>query len=423
MNFRKRYTFLLLFSILLFDSCSRHYRHPDLPSDQAVSRLSSDSMKLVNRPYASFLTGDDLPIASLQQAIEKTLLYYERIPGKRQFRYGSLRYSAKEVAISMRLFLSALDRTKNRDELVAELQKTFYIFESIANREDQVMLTGYYEPIFKGSLQRSDKFNVPIYGLPKDLRVLELEKFRKSLRYRTIVFRMKNNKLTPYHSREEIMEQGVLSEKAKILAWMQDPIDLFFLQVQGSGILVLPSGKRLKLSYAGSNGRPYSSIGKLLVEEERLLLEEVSMGRIREYLNTHPHELKRVLYHNFSYTFFHVNESEEHPRGSLNVPLTPHRSIAMDVTVFPKGSLGYLAADLPDFNKKLEYQGLRPFARFIVSQDTGGAIKGPGRVDVFWGNGAMAEKSAGMMRTFGKLYFIIAKKEILNEITGNSPAD
>jgi len=414
---------LLLCSFLLIDSCSRQFRRSDLPSDQIVSQYSSTSMKLVNRPYTEMLTGDDLPLSGLQRSIEQTLTYFDKIPQSRLFKYGNLKYSASEISTSMRLFLSLLEKSKNDKDLIIELQKSFLIFESVANKDEQVMLTGYYEPLFKGSLQKSSRYKVPVYGLPRDHHILHLETFRKSLKYRTIIYRIKNGKLIPYHSRKEIMEQNILSEKAKTLAWMQDPVDLFILQVQGSGILVLPSGRRVKLSYAGSNGLPYSSIGKLLVEKNKLLLEEVSMETIREYLNTHPEELKQILYHNKSYVFFNLSETNENPRGSLNVPLTPHRSIALDVTVFPKGSLGYLISDIPDFDEQLEYKGQKPFARFIVSQDTGGAIKGPGRVDLFWGNGPLAEKSAGTMRSFGKLYFIIAKKEVLSKIIPSSPAD
>jgi len=380
-------------------------------------------MILVNRSYGDFFAGDDKPVDSLRQAIEQTLLYYDIIPADRQFAYGSLAYSAKEVASSMRLFLKLLDQAGDRREFISALQKQFYVFESVSNRKNQVMLTGYYEPLFKGSLEPSAAYPVPVYGLPEDLNVLDLSRFRESLKYRTIVYRVSGDQLVPYYTREEIMEQGVLEGKAAILAWMRDPIDLFFLQVQGSGILELPDGKHMKLSYAGSNGQPYASIGKLLVDEERLKLEDVSMGSIREYLDAHPEEQKRILYHNHSYTFFNIAESDENPRGSLNVPLTPHRSIALDVTVFPKGSLGYLAADRPHFDENLDYQGLKPFSRFVLAQDTGGAIKGPDRVDVFWGSGPLAEISAGTMRTFGNLYFIIAKKETLQQISSVSQAD
>jgi len=412
-----RFVVLLLCGILLIDSCSRLLRSPDLPSDQLVADYSSNSMKLVNRPYSEFITGDDLPLSGLKQSVTQSLVYFDKIPQDQRFKYGNLTYSAGEISVSMKLFLSLVKKTKSDHDLIVELEKKFLIFESAANKGAQVMLTGYYEPIFRGDLQPSPRYNVPVYALPKDLHVLSLETFRKSLKYRTIVYRLKNGKLIPYHSREEIMEQNILEQKAEILAWMQDPVDLFFLQIQGSGILVLPAGRRVKLSYAGSNGLPYSSVGKLLVEENKLLLEDVSMGSIREYINTHPQELKPILYHNQSYTFFNLSETNENPRGSLNVPLTPHRSIALDVTIFPKGSLGYLVSDIPDFDEQLQYKGQKSFARFIVSQDTGGAIKGPGRVDLFWGNGLLAEKSAGTMRSFGKLYFIIAKKEILSKIT------
>jgi membrane-bound lytic murein transglycosylase A len=381
----------------------------------SVAEYSSTSMTLFNRPYSEFMKGDDLPVRGLKLSVTQSLSYFDKIPQNRLFKYGNLLYSAGEIAASMRLFLSLLEKADNDRDLLVKMERNFLIFESAANEDERVMLTGYYEPLFNGDLQQSPRFNIPVYGLPQDLQVLNLETFRKSLKYRTIVYRLKNGKLIPYHSREEIMEQHILVKKAKILAWMQDPVDLFFLQVQGSGILVLPSGRRIKLSYAGSNGLPYSSIGKQLVAENKLSLEAVSMGSIREYIRTHPQELKQILYHNKSYTFFNLAKTNENPRGSLNVPLTPHRSIALDVTIFPKGCLGYLVSNVPEFDKQLRYKGQKSFARFIVSQDTGGAIKGPGRVDLFWGNGSLAEKSAGMMRSFGKLYFIIAKKEILRD--------
>ncbi|MBU2644429.1 MltA domain-containing protein [bacterium] len=423
MLIHKGFFFLVMLSAVLFNSCTREFRPRYLPSDQVVSQYSTFEMRLVNRPYTEILLGDDLPVEGLRQAIENTLTYLDIIPQDQEFEYGKLKYTASEVAQSMRLFLEVLAGVANDRELVSELEKKFFIFESVANKDSQVMLTGYYEPVFKGSLQPSETYNVPVYGPPSDLNVLNLEQFRKSLKYRTIVYRMENGQLVPYHTREEIMEQNVLDEKAEILAWMQDPVDLFFLQIQGSGILILPSGDYIKLSWAGANGQPYSSIGKLLVTENKLLLEEVSMERIREYIKTHPEELKQILYHNKSYTFFNLEENMENPRGSLNVPLTPLRSIALDVTVFPKGSLGYLVSDVPEFDEKLEFKGVKPIARFVASQDTGGAIKGPGRVDLFWGNGPLAEKSAGMMRSFGKIYFIIAKKTVLDEITSVSRSD
>jgi len=146
----------------------------------------------------------------------------------------------------------------------------------------------------------------------------------------------------------------------------------------------------------------------------------VSMGSIRQYMNTHPRERDRILYHNKSYTFFNISEESGNPKGNLNVSLTPHRSIATDTEAFPKAALGFMTSELPVFDENWELKEWQPFSRFVVNQDTGGAIKGPDRVDLFWGNGALAAKSAGTMRRHGKLYFLIAKKEIISKISQRS---
>ena len=391
-----------------------------LPSSGTVARYSSDSMKLINSRFSSFLTGDDLSRNSLNKAIAQSLKYLEVIPDDRIFYYGKVPYPAHQVAASMKLFQEILNQKFSYEQLVKELEEKFYAFASSANADNQVLLTGYYEPIFEGALERSSVFNIPVYTLPDDLLVLELGSFRDSLKNRTIVYRQDNNRIVPYYSRREIMNNKVLEGQQKELAWMKDPIDLFFMQVQGSGMLLLPSGQKLKLSYAGSNGRRYSSIGKLLIANGKMDLDEVSMGSIREYMNQHPEDRDRILFHNESYTFFNISDEPGNPKGNLNVPLTPHRSIATDTGSFPKGGLAFISSELPIFDERGLLKGWRPFSRFVLNQDTGGAIKGADRVDLFWGNGALAAKSAGTMRRHGTLYFFVAKKEVLDKFSHSS---
>lgn len=174
---------------------------------------------------------------------------------------------------------------------------------------------------------------------------------------------------------------------------------------------MLPSGDQLKVAYDGSNGHRYSSIGKLLVEDGKMVLEDVSMQSIRAYLKENPDSRNEILYQNNSYTFFKASQNEGGPNGNINVPLTRHRSVASDSSIFPKGALGYIVSEFPAFEDSWDNMVSTPFARFVLNQDTGGAIRGPGRVDLFWGNGALAERSAGTMRSFGKIYFLVAKKE------------
>ena len=418
------FKFLLLIAGVLsvLNGCTKEIYDPQrfLPARKVLS-LSSSSMVLVNQPYHHFLKGDDLSLDSLKKAIGYSLDYYRIIPPDTIFNFGKLAYTAEEIIKSFELFLSIVNRVKRYDTLIDELELKFYLFKSSQNDEEEgVLFTGYYEPVFPGNLERTKEYNVPVYQIPDDLLVLDLGDFRDSLTNRTIVYRVLNNQVLPYYTRQEIMEKRVLEGKGKEIAWMKDPIDLFFMQIQGSGILQLPSGQKLRLGYAGANGHRYTSIGKVLVDDELMKLEEVSMESIRQYLDDHPESRDKILYHNQSYTFFMLSQDERGPRGNINVPLTEHRSIAVDTNIFPKGALAYVEAEIPVFIKNWKDSSTSPFTRFTVLQDTGGAIKGPGRVDLFWGNGMLAEKSAGSMRSFGKLYILIAKKEALASISATN---
>jgi membrane-bound lytic murein transglycosylase A len=402
--------------IILFNGCSKEiYDSDKYLSSKQVASLSSKSMRLVHEPFRYHLSGDDLTIISLKEAIAQSIEYYKRVPSDTIFYFGKLKYTAHEMIISFRLFLSVIDTEQSYEKIMNRLESEFYLFESVHNNKNSgVLFTGYYEPIFEGSLKRTKKFTIPVYAIPKDLLVLKLGRFRNSLKNRTIVYRMIDNTILPYYTRRQIMQKNILAGQNREIAWMKDPVDLFFMQIQGSGILQLPSGKKVKLRYAGSNGHHYSSIGKLLVDKGAMELKEVSMQSIRQYLKDNPGLRDRILYHNKSYTFFTLEETVDGPRGNIGVPLTPHRSIATDSSIFPKGALAYIVSEIPVFTKNWREFTLEPFSRFSVIQDTGGAIRGPGRVDLFWGNGILAEKSAGTMRSFGKLYFLVAKPEVLN---------
>ncbi len=418
-----KFLLLILGVLSILNGCTKEIYDPGrfLPARKVIA-LSSSSMILVNQPYHHFLKGDDLTIKSLQKAINYSLDYYNKIPATTRFKFGKLIYTSSEVVRSFELFQEIINKVNDYDRLIDELELNFYLFRSSKNEDGEgVLFTGYYEPLFPGSFKKTDEYTVPVYGPPNDLLVLNLGEFRDSLVNRTIVYRVINNQILPYYTRREIMEEKVLEGKNMEIAWMKDPVDLFFMQIQGSGILELPSGKQIRLSYNGSNGHRYSSIGKLLVDEKLMALEDVSMGSIRQYLTDHPESRDRILYHNQSYTFFALDDDDRGPKGNINVPLTRHRSIAVDTSIFPKGALAYIETEMPVFKKNWSESSTAPFARFAVIQDTGGAIKGPGRVDLFWGNGTLAEKSAGSMRSFGKFYVLIAKKEALSAFAKGRP--
>ena len=405
---------VLIIPILLLN-CTTNTRIITLPPLKR-SPLSSENMLLVDVPYQEIIVRDDFSKKSLLNSIEQSLLYLDKIPPESKFSYGSKTYTAAEVISSMKLFTYLLNTYSDKAVFIEKLEEYFHLFESPSNDANRVLFTGYYEPIFKGSLTKTKEYIVPVYGMPDDLIMLNLGKFRKSLRQRTIIARLHKGKVVPYYSRKEIMFDKVIAGRNLEIAWMRDPVDLFFLQIQGSGILELPDGNRVQLSYSGSNGREYSSIGKLLLDRGKMKLEEISMGSIRKYLADHPAERDKILSHNKSYTFLRMEKKKGAPRGSINVPLTPLRSIASDAFLFPKAALGFIRTEVPKFDEHWNVTQSRSISRFVLNQDTGGAIRGPGRIDLFWGNGKLAEKSAGVMRSYGRVYFLIAKKDILAEL-------
>ena len=186
-------------------------------------------------------------------------------------------------------------------------------------------------------------------------------------------------------------------------------MDVFFLQIQGSGKVYLDDGDVINVHYHTTNGQPYRSIGKLLIDEEKITVEEMSMQKIREYLNNHPEEMDGVFNYNPSYVFFKIEP--EGPLGNINVKLTPGRSIALDRFIFPKGALVFIQTEKPVVDSAGQIHRWQPFSRFALNQDTGGAIRGPGRADLFWGNGPYAEIAAGHMKHTGKLFFLVLKPD------------
>ena len=198
-----------------------------------------------------------------------------------------------------------------------------------------------------------------------------------------------------------------MNDFVQFLAFADNPIDVFFLHIQGSGIVTLDNGETLRVNYDESNGQPYYAIGKWLVQQEILTLENVSMQSIREYLEKHPDELEEIFITNPSYVFFRV--VDEGPMGSIGVPVTAFRSIATDAYLFPRGALCYVETQIPVFDDRDKITGWQAYSGFVLNQDTGGAIRGPGRVDLFTGYGKKSKLIAGHMKQFGTFYFLVKK--------------
>lgn len=264
---------------------------------------------------------------------------------------------------------------------------------------DAGLITGYYEPLLKGSRSPSIRYRFAIYGVPEDLLTVDLGEVYPELKHLRLRGRVQGRKVVPYYSRAEI-DTGAAPLKGRELLWVDNAVELFFLQIQGSGRVELDTGETIRLGYADQNGYPYKSIGKLLVERGELPLEKASMQGISEWGRRSPEKLTELLNQNSSYVFFReLPATLSGPVGSLGVPLTAGRSLAIDPRVIPQGAPVFLSATWPNSPK--------PLNRLMVAQDSGGAIKGAVRADVFWGFGPDAEKLAGAMKQGGRLWVLL----------------
>jgi membrane-bound lytic murein transglycosylase A len=269
------------------------------------------------------------------------------------------------------------------------------------------LITGYYEPILPGSRTRTDRFHYPVYGVPEDLVSVDLERVAPELKGLRLRGRIDGHRLVPYWSRAEIEDSardgdGAAAFRAPVLAWVDDPVELFFMQIQGSGQIQFAGGERLRLGYADQNGHPFRSMGRALVERGELSLEQASMQGIKAWAAAHPRKLREALDTNPSYVFFRelpaLAPPADGPIGALGTPLSPGYSLAGDPRAVPLGAPVYLATTSP--------LSTQPLRRLMAAQDTGGAIRGAVRGDFFWGTGAEAGVLAGRMRQRGRMWIL-----------------
>jgi len=260
------------------------------------------------------------------------------------------------------------------------------------------LVTGYYEPVLSGSRKRTERYPYPVYGLPSDLVVVDLASLYPELTGMRLRGRIEGRRVVPYYSRAEIdtHSNGLV---APIIAWVADPVELFFLQIQGSGQIALDdTGERIRIGYADQNGHPYSSLGRYLVQQGELPLEQASMQGIQSWAAANPAKLREALNANASYIFFREIANSAGPIGALGVPLTAGYSLAVDRRYVPLGAPVYLATTYPNSPEPLE--------RLMAAQDTGGAIRGAVRADFYWGTGNEAGQQAGRMRQQARMWLL-----------------
>lgn len=276
--------------------------------------------------------------------------------------------------------------------------------QSVAkNGNTQGLVTGYYEPLIHGSRTQSSGTQRPILATPNDMLTVDFVKIYPELRSMNLRGRLAGKKVLPYWTRaelEKLRAEGKLP--ARILLWADDPVDLFFLQIQGSGQVELPDGSRVRIGFAEHNGHPYRSIGNWLIERGELASHQASMQGIRQWVHRNPHRLDELLNSNPRFVFFReLPAGEGGPIGALGVPLHAERSIAVDPAHVPLGAPVFLSTTWPLSDK--------PLNRLLMAQDTGSAIKGAVRADFFWGFGDEAGEQAGKMRQQGKMWILWPK--------------
>jgi len=275
------------------------------------------------------------------------------------------------------------------------------------------LFTGYYVPLFEGRKTRSETFSVPLYGVPDNLLTIDLGNFNPHWKGRRLIGRLVGHQVLPFHTREAI-DGGAIKENAPVIVWLNNVFDRLVFEIQGSGVVRLEDGSLIFLGYAGENGAPYRAIANVLIQQGVMNRDNASMSRIRSYFEAHPETMRQVLNQNESFVFFTAMKQRE-AVGSQGTELTPGYSLAVDLHFIPIGTPLWLNTRQPNMHDNQDI----PFHRLMIAQDTGGAIRGIVRGDVFWGEGEEAETMAGNMRHPGD-YILLLPKTVAERVLSKS---
>ena len=303
---------------------------------------------------------------------------------------------------------SSVDST-NTASVRAFFEAHFSPYRISADGNDVGLVTGYYEPLLAGSRTPTPDYPIALYGAPDDLLIVDLADLYPELKDKRVRGRVQGRKVVPYWSRAELERNPELL-RGKALAYVADPVEAFFLEIQGSGRVALNDGSVMRLGYADQNGHPYRSVARVLIDRGELTRDTASMQAISNWVKAHPDQARALLDENPSYVFFRelpraapgsLEAAIDGPFGSLGVPLVAERTIAVDARYVPLGAPVYLVTTQPTSNATI--------ARLTLAQDTGGAIRGPVRADFFWGFGTQAGREAGRMRQDGRMWLLWPK--------------
>ncbi|MDO5674736.1 MAG: MltA domain-containing protein [bacterium] len=378
--------------------------------------LWADTQAELLPPDAIPLFSDDLHYQGLKESLEQSLAYLDKLPPERQFSLAGHCVDQPRLKKTLQVFLelvrsepdtARLNRTMREKFLIYRVVPSANITSAQSEGTKPLLLTGYYLPVFKGSLQKMPPYIYPLYRVPKAL-------VQQKTATGTSIGRWEKGRLLPFWSRKEIEQGNLLAGKE--LVWLQDPFDAFLVHIQGSALIQLREDQSIRaLRFAAKNGRPYTSIGSYLVRNGKMRLEEVSMESLRRYLEAHPQEREQILRQNESYIFFSWGKVGP-AYGSLNRPLTPGRSVAADQKLYPPGMIAFVRSSIPQTGQAEQGKPTKParrvpLERFVTVQDSGSAITGLHRLDLFCGTGEAAGQVAGEMKERGEVFLLLSKDD------------
>lgn len=407
-------TVWLLVLLLFVSSCAR-----------TPLKKRQDALRPTSAPSLS----DDLNLIPLAAAVRTQAVTHKRESNASQkLTFGPRTITREEYAYGLEVFAKLAETNPDREGFFNEVKRWFEFYEVYGNDSGwgEVLVTSYYEPEIRGASRKTKEYTQPLLKAPADLVEVATSKYDDrfadvgTMRGRLVASPNAASKLqmVPYYTRDEIDRIGVLKNRGLELCWV-DPIDAFFMQVQGSGTVVLDSGKRLRLGYSDQNGHKYESIGKFMLDV--LPKDKITLQTIEAHLRSLPEASYRgYLNRNPSYVFF--QERADQPLTLYGTPAVAGRTIATDTRYFNKGTLAFLQFEKPRFDTAdaTEASGFDRTGRFVVDDDTGGAIRGGGRVDLFWGSGAEARRYAGQVKKGGKLFYLVPNEELLKKRVGPS---
>ncbi len=375
-------------------------RAPIVSPEKAFREASSAHLQI----------SDDLNFAGLIDAIAQQQAVLQK-SGQTLMRFGELNISRERYATALANLAEVLASAQTEDYKLNYIRDNFIFMEWYGGREwGEILLTSYFEPIIPGSRTQTERFSQPLYGRPQDLVVVDLKRFSERFKDEAgLRGRLDAGRVIPYYSRYDIDDAGALKGRKLELCWV-DPTDAFFLQIQGSGTVQLSDGEELFITYAEKNGLKYEPIGKFL--KERLAPLPVTMQRIESVVEgMSPQERSALFAKNPSYVFF--TKSQRRAITSLGIPATPGRTIAADPKFAPKGALALVTFNKPDLSQPISSEtGMPPtnrVSRFVLDQDSGGAITGTDHIDLFWGRGDEAKKVAGIMQDRARIVYLFPR--------------